>query len=486
MRIASRLVLTLGLSIVLIVAIYAVASQRQREKMLQAAVVHETETLGSTLQVVVNNALRDGRSADLHRVLAEVIENPETFVSAVYDGEGRLLAGGSDQDIGCLSAFLPEMGKNATDQRGWATCGGQVRWVALPVRQPAATLLLARRATVMEQDIRTSRLRHLVLALVLATTVALIIHLVLYRTLSLPLAEVMRGVRALQEAGPSTSIRVPGSAGELRDLARAFNAMAAQLEAKRQSLLRESDERLALERRLKEAEKFAMLGRLSGGLAHELGSPLGVIEMRAERILAEPNSSPAVGRQAEEIIGEVDRITRLVRALLHAGRQHGVERHPVDLTDVARTVADEIEPSAKAAEVRMEVQVPCSSLLVPGDATLLRHVVFNLALNAVQALSNHSGRRIVRIQLRQDGRRARVVVEDTGPGIAREHLDHLFEPFFTTKPLGEGTGLGLAISRGIVEEHGGELHIELPEEGGVRAVVVLPTVNTSETTWKAA
>ncbi|MDP9348596.1 MAG: HAMP domain-containing histidine kinase [Gemmatimonadota bacterium] len=338
----------------------------------------------------------------------------------------------------------------------------------------------------MERDIRASRVRHLVLALVLATTVALVIHLVLRRTLSLPLAEVIRGVRALQEAGPPTTIHVPGSAGELADLARAFNAMAGQLEAKRQALLRESDERLALERHLKEAEKFAMLGRLSGGLAHELGSPLGVIEMRAERILAERASSPATRRQAEEIISEVNRIARLVHALLHAGRQHGVEHRPVDLGEVIRTVADEIVPSASAAGVRLEVRGPATPLLVGGDATLLRHALFNLAVNAVQALSSYPGERSIGIQLRQEGRWAWVVVEDTGPGIAREHLDHLFEPFYSTKPLGEGTGLGLAISRGIVEEHGGELRIELPEEGGVRAVVVLPTMKTSEKTPKAA
>lgn len=486
MRIANRLVLLLGFSVVAVISLSALVSQRQREIMLQDALIQETETLAWTLQVVVNNALRDRRFADLHLVLGEVVEDPETFVGAVFDPWGRVVAGGADRDLACLQGTVPEVRSVRTARRGWVDCDGPVRWIALPLNGAEGTLLVARRATLMERDIRTSRIRHLLLALALATTMALVIHLVLRRVLSLPLLEVMRGVHDLQEAGPPTTIRVSRSAGEIGDLAHAFNAMAEELESRRKSLLREADERLALERRLKEAEKFAMLGRLSGGLAHELGSPLGVIELRAERILALSTSSPDVRRQAEEVLGEVDRITRLVHALLHAGRQHGVARHPVDLGEVIRAVVDEIEPSADAAGVRIEVRAPTAPLSVGGDATLLRHALFNLAINAVQALSTHPGRRIVRIELRQDDGPARVVVEDTGPGIAREHLGHLFEPFFTTKPLGEGTGLGLAISRGIVEEHGGELRVELPEEGGVRVVMALPAGNTSGTTRKAA
>ncbi|MBW3630127.1 MAG: HAMP domain-containing histidine kinase, partial [Gemmatimonadetes bacterium] len=373
-----------------------------------------------------------------------------------------------------------------TARHGWVHCDGVVHWIALPLRSSAGTLLLARRATLMERDIRTSRLRHLVLAVALAGTVGLVIHLVLLRLLTRPLAEVLRGVRRLEEAGPAAPVHIRGSPGELGHLATAFNSMAEQLEFKRQSLLRESDERLALERRLKEAEKFAMLGRLSGGLAHELGSPLGVIEMRAESILAEPNASPGSRRQAREIMGEVDRIAQLVRALLHAGRRHGVARSPVDLTEVAQAVVAEVRPQAKGAGVRLEVPGPGAPVLVEGDATLLRHVVFNPAVNAIQALATHRGTRIIRIRLGQEGSLVHLVVEDTGPGIASEHVNQLFEPFFTTKPVGEGTGLGLAISRGIVEEHGGELRLELPGEGGVRAVIVVPAAGTSDDIRQAA
>jgi signal transduction histidine kinase len=486
MRIANRLVLLLGCSVAVVVSGYTLIAQRQRESMLRDALVRETEVLAWTVQVVVKNALRDRRFADLDRVLGEVVENPETLAGAVFDSRGNLVAGGADRSSACLPQIAREIRGLVTARRGWVHCDGAVHWIALPVRSSAETLLLARRATLMERDIRTSRIRHLVLALALAGTLGLVIHLVLLRLLTRPLGEVLRGVRRIEEAGPAVPLQIRGRSGELGHLARAFHSMAEQLEAKRQSQLREFDERLALERRLKEAEKFAMLGRLSGGLAHELGSPLGVIEMRAESILAEPGASSGSRRQAREIMGEVDRIAQFVRALLHAGRRHGVAHSPVDLAEVARAVAAELRPRANAGGVRLDAPGPGAPVLVEGDATLLRHVVFNLAVNAIQALSAHAGTRIIRIRLAQEGGRVHLVVEDTGPGIASEHVNQLFEPFFTTKPAGEGTGLGLAISRGIVEEHGGELRLELPVDGGVRAVIVMPAAGTSDNFRNAA
>ncbi|HZG41367.1 MAG TPA: HAMP domain-containing sensor histidine kinase [Longimicrobium sp.] len=469
-----------------VVSGYTLIAQRQRESMLRDALVRETEVLAWTVQVVVKNALRDRRFADLDRVLGEVVENPETLAGAVFDSRGNLVAGGADRSSACLPQIAREIRGLVAARRGWVHCDGAVHWIALPVRSSPETLLLARRATLMERDIRTSRIRHLVLALALAGTLGLVIHLVLLRLLTRPLGEVLRGVRRLEEAGPAVPLQIRGRSGELGHLARAFHSMAEQLEARRQSQLREFDERLALERRLKEAEKFAMLGRLSGGLAHELGSRLGVIEMRAESILAEPGASSGSRRQAREIMGEVDRIAQFVRALLHAGRRHGVAHSPVDLAEVARAVAAELRPRANAGGVRLDAPGPGARVLVEGDATLLRHVVFNLAVNAIQALSAHAGTRIIRIRLAQEGGRVHLVVEDTGPGIASEHVNQLFEPFFTTKPAGEGTGLGLAISRGIVEEHGGELRLELPVDGGVRAVIVMPAAGTSDNFRKAA
>jgi signal transduction histidine kinase len=346
--------------------------------------------------------------------------------------------------------------------------------VVLPLRAPASTLLLARRATVMDREVAASRQRHLLLTLTLTAAAALVILLVLQRTLSRPLAEIMRGVHSLGDLGRRSPVRVHGSAGELASLASAFNSMTAQLEEQQRKMLMEAEERVALERRLREAEKFAVIGRLSGGLAHELGSPLSVIGMRAEAIAAAPAASPLLRRQAEKITDEVDRIAGLVRGLLHIARRHGVDPELIDLTGVVRRAVADVQGPSKAAGVRLEVDMPDSPLLIRGEATLLRHTLLNLLLNAVHALSDHTGDRRLSLRVEQDRERVRVIVEDTGPGIPADLLEYVFDPFFTTKDVGQGTGLGLSISRGIVEEHGGTLRLEPGENGGVRATVVLP------------
>ena len=475
MRISTRLALLLGATFAVIMLSYAGISLEQRVRLLRGALIGETETLASTLRIVTDNALRDRRSGDLARVFAEVVADPETVVAAVTDRAGRVVVGGAGGDDACLRRVLPRAPVGPGGARGWADCGTRVRWVVLPAAPPAGAVVLARRATVIEHEVADTRRRLLLLTLALVTAAAGIVHGVLRRTLSVPLAAILGGIRSLGGARPPRPIHVSPAAGELHELALAFNAMAAELDERERSLLREGEERVALERRLREAEKFAVIGRVSGGLAHELGSPLAVIAMRADAVAAEPGATAAARRNAEGIAAEVERITRLVEGLLYVGRRRGIEPAPLDLRAVAREVVESLAATGLAAGVEVEVRAPATPVVVRGQATLLRHVLLNLARNALQALAAApgGGRRIAVRGEEGDGE-ARVVVEDNGPGIAPEHLAHVFEPFFTTKGVGEGAGLGLAVSRGIVEEHGGELRVE-STGAGVRAVVVLPT-----------
>ncbi|HEX2191286.1 MAG TPA: ATP-binding protein [Longimicrobiaceae bacterium] len=459
MRISTRLALTLGAAFALIMVSYAAVSTEQRVRLLRHGLTAETETLASTLRIVTANALRDRRRRDLDQVFREVVDDPETVVAAVTDAGGRVIAGGVTGDPVCLERLQAARAPGAAGARGWDDCGTRLRWVALPTGVAGASVILARRATLIEREVAASRRRLLLLTLALTSAAVVIVHLVLRRTLSAPLGEILGGIRALGEPGLPRPIRLGPAAGELQELAGTFNAMVAEL-----------DER---GRRLREAEKFAVIGRVSGGLAHELGSPLAVIAMRADAVGAEPGASEAARRNAQGIAAEVDRITKLIDGLLYVGRRRGIQQAPVDLAETVLGAVEHVAPGARAAGVRLEAGAPAEPVVVQGQATLLRHVVLNLLRNAVQALAPLGEGRVV-VAVEHDGGRARVVVEDDGPGIAPGDLAHVFEPFFTTKEVGEGTGLGLAVSRGIVEEHGGSLVLESPPGGGVRAVVELP------------
>ncbi len=473
MRIATRLVLSSVLTIVVVMTAYGLLSLRQRGFLISDALVRETETLAHAMQIVANNAIRDEQLANFHLVLERIAADPDMYVSALIAPDGEILAGGPAEAVDCILPLLPLSTSVAQELHIWTECDDRFRLVVLPALPPAHALLMARRTTVVERDTASSQRRILFTILLLATLASLAIILVLRETLSKPLAEIMRSVHLM--GGPETPPRVtePPS-GELAELAAAFNEMISRLEGKRRSLIQETEERIALERRLRRAETFAALGRLTGGLAHELGSPLNVIGVRAEAIQGDLSASASTRHQAEEIVAEMDRMTELVKNLIHVARGHAVQRVPIDLGQLIRSIEADFAATAEEAQVELTVEIRDLAGPVMGDAALLKHAVANLVMNALQAAAAGNGDRRVSLRLSSEHKTARIVVRDWGSGIAEDIWPHLFEPFFTTKDVGQGTGLGLAITLGIVEEHGGIVTIENAPVSGVVATIELP------------
>ncbi len=485
MRLAHQLVLGASAVVAIVMSIYGVTTLRQRERLMGDALVRETETLAHTVQIVANSAIRNRQTDRLDRVLGRILRDPDLAMSVVLDSAGRLMAGGPPESLACVERLLPSPGQRR-EMHVWADCAGRVRLVMLPVQRPAEVVVLARRTTDMDRDFAASRRQIAITSIALAVLGSLAILAVVRVWLTKPLANIMAGVQQL--GGPQIRpqrVTVPRAAGELQRLAGAFNEMVERLDREQRTLLRETEERIALERRLRHSELFAALGRLTGGVAHELGSPLGVIGVRAEAIQDSPNAPADVLRHAEAIGHEVDRIARLIRDLVHVGRRHGAGADRVDLVPLVLSTADALRRDAEGNEIDVQVTVPDERLHVRGDATLLHHALYGVGLNAVQALRGHAGMRTVRISLERAGAMARVVVEDTGPGIPSADYARVFEPFFTTKDVGEGTGLGLAISAGIAEEHGGVLTLAPAAGGGVRAHLDLPTAPAGDETAPA-
>ncbi|HYJ79777.1 MAG TPA: ATP-binding protein, partial [Longimicrobiaceae bacterium] len=458
MRLAHQLVLGSSAVVAVVMTIYGVTALRQRERLIGDALVRETETLAHAIQIVANSTIRKEHTA-LDRALKRIQKDPDIAISAVVDSAGRLLAGGPAGSLACVDTIIARTGP-LTEMHVWADCGGRVRLVVLPLQRPAEALIIARRTTVMERDTATSRRQLLVTSLALAVLGSLAILAVLRLWLAAPLGEILSGVRRLGGPALPRPVSVPRAAGELQQLARAFNEMVERLEGKQQALVREVEERIGLERRLRDAELFAALGRLTGGVAHELGSPLGVIGMRAEAIQSSPGAGVELRRHAESIAAEVERIARLVRDLVHVARRHGPATGRVELGDIVHATAEALRHEADAAGVTLRVEVPGDRLTVVGDQMLLRHALYGVGLNAVQAMRGHPGERLLSIALQRMNGAACVRVEDTGPGIPAEDYGRVFEPFFTTKDVGEGTGLGLSVAYGIARDHGGWIAVE--------------------------
>ncbi len=480
MRLAQQLVLGSSAAVAVVMTIYAVTTLTQRERIITQALVRETETLARTLQIVAASGVRTGQTKELSRVLNRVLDDPDMALSAVLDSRGQVMAGGPKADMACVRPVIARAGR-VPEIHTWADCGGRVRLVVLPLPPPAEALVIARRTTVIDAVQAQSRRSILLTGLAMALLGSAAIVLVLRRWLAAPLARIMAGVGQLGGPEIPRPIAVPrGAARELRDLAGAFNEMVDRLQGKQDTLIRETEERIALERRLRESEVFAAVGRLTGGVAHELGSPLGVISVRADAIQASADATPELKRQAAAIGNEVDRIAGLVRDLLHVARRHGSPDEVVEIGSVVADVVRSLEADAEKTGVALRVDVPAGGVRVRGDERLLRHALYGVTLNSLQALDGHAGERVVRIAVEPGAGEAVVVVEDTGPGIPAELYPRVFEPFFTTKDVGSGSGLGLAISAGIAEEHGGTLTLAPAAQSGVRAELRLPLANHRE------
>ena len=217
------------------------------------------------------------------------------------------------------------------------------------------------------------------------------------------------------------------------------------------------------------AEHLAMAGTLSASVAHEVRNPLGVISGMAELLLERAAPGTREHALAGDILGEVERLNRVVTGFLDFARPSPPEPRRVEVEAlVARTVSL-LQASLARRKIEVVTDVPPGLAPVVADAGRIEQVLLNLVLNARDAMP---GGGTLTLQARPAGRRVELSITDTGSGIAPSVRARLTEPFFTTKE--RGTGLGLAVVRRIVEEHGGRLLIASAEGRGTSFSFTLP------------
>ena len=243
---------------------------------------------------------------------------------------------------------------------------------------------------------------------------------------------------------------------------------------------RSTEEAFKLEERLRQGERLEALGRLAGGVAHDLNNLLTIILGNAE--LARSETGGVDDRALGEIRGASERAAALTRRLLAFGRR---QLYAPGLIDVGRTVAA-FEPLLRRllpedVELILEREPGPASVL--GDPAQLEQVVMNLVANARDAMPE-GGQVRVSTSLAAPARLERepdlpedavwLVVTDGGAGMTAEVKAHLFEPFFTTKPPAKGTGLGLATVHGIVSQSGGRIFVDSKPGRGTSFAIALP------------
>jgi signal transduction histidine kinase len=250
------------------------------------------------------------------------------------------------------------------------------------------------------------------------------------------------------------------------ELARAGRQLARDLETQGAELRHTAE-------RARAAEQLASLGTLVAGLAHEIGTPMGVIQGHAKLLESKVSDEQALWR-VRTIQEQIARISKIIQSLLNMARPSRSARVPVALAALLDDTLAFLREKLQRRDIHLERELDAAAT-VSADPERLQQVFLNLFLNAADAMPE-GGELRVSLRTEESGDVA-IEVSDSGAGISERDAQHIFDPFFTTKPAGEGNGLGLSVARGIVTEHGGTIEVRSQPSIGTTFRVVLPAAS---------
>jgi len=246
-----------------------------------------------------------------------------------------------------------------------------------------------------------------------------------------------------------------------------------------------------LEGRLRQAQKLEAIGTLAGGIAHDFNNILAAILGYGELAHKGAAEGSALRRHLDAAMSAAMRAKSLVERILAFSRSGIGERVPVHVRSVVAEALDGVATTMPPG-TRLQRRLDCGDAAVLGDPTQVHQVVMNLCANALQSMQSNPAGGTLTVTLDcldegaplcatcelPPGRYVRLVVRDTGGGIAPNVLERIFDPFFTTREIGVGTGLGLSLVHGIVSDLGGGIDVASKVGEGSTFTVYLPWQDT--------
>ena len=231
-------------------------------------------------------------------------------------------------------------------------------------------------------------------------------------------------------------------------------------------------------------DRLASLGLLASSLAHEIGTPLGVIRSRAELARKKAIDNTSLSNDMDTVILQIDKITKLVNSLLHLARgKHSSTASAVNFNKIIQDILTLLQHEFDRKSIELKAHVP-ENIFVKAEDGPLGQVLLNLLINSVHAIEeeqekgrkeNHSV--TLSVDIKND--LVEIVITDTGCGIPEKNIPQLFKPFFTTKDIGHGTGLGLATSYQLIQSWNGSITVKSDGVSGATFTIRLPKISNS-------
>ncbi len=295
--------------------------------------------------------------------------------------------------------------------------------------------------------------------------VALVIAVIIGWQFTRPIQELASAARRVADSQLDFRVNIFRN-DEVGQLAETFNEMIDGLKHKRE-----------LEEKLNQAERSAVIGRLTQSVAHEIRNPLNVINLSIDLVRnkfapEDEKKRNQFTRLLSSIKDEIVRLNRMVSDLLNYGRPANLAVQKFDMRELVDETLALVRPQADDQGVEIKVDEDATPAEVNGDREKLKSCLSNIAINALQAMP--AGGSLSASVHKMNGD-VEIIISDTGVGISQENIDKIFAPYFSTKQT--GFGLGLAVTKKIIEEHQGSVDVQSEVGLGTTFTVKLDAAN---------
>ncbi len=457
---------------------------REFEQQMELRMQEDIELVARSIQLPISTAMVRRDALDVQQALDSAFQLEQVFGVYVYDARGDLVATSGPRspslDRRHEARLITATGsQGAFDDRH----GREVFSFFLPLSDAGGRIIgllqITRDVTRFKAYLAQMRWQGGVAIGLLSLVFLLVVLIGHHRAVG---RHVTRLAGAMHRVGQGErGLRAPEQGPqELRHLATAMNAMIARREDSDRALETQRAQQAELEEKLRQSEKLAAIGQLAAGVAHELGTPLGVIAGRAQRARRRVAEDARAAAEMDSLLTELGRVEHIVRQLLNFARRNPLNRRAVAIGALVADVVSRVRMSSRRPQIPVIIEAvgtaeAAAQQTLSVDPLRLEQALGNLVENAIHAAREQVWVRYGPIGPEADPKLEIAVIDD-GPGVAAADADRLFEPFFTTKPGGEGTGLGLAVAQAAIADHGGDLRLDRDGTPGSRFTITLPVL----------
>lgn len=450
-----------------------ILEQRTTERLEE-----DIELIARAIQLPLSHALQRGHEGTVERALESAFSINRVYGIYVYDVGGQPIYSSGAEG----AEMSRERAATLADRREQA---GEFRQAGreevfsffVPLvdagERVNGLLQITRRGSEFDEYIAEVRNTSLQIILGAGVLMGIAIFLAQGWWIARPILRMNQSLQRIENGSLSHRLDRPGPA-ELRALAVGINRMLDSIVASNDRLAEQRAQQDALQQQLYQSEKMAALGQLAAGVAHELGSPLSIIDGKVQQLRRSDDLPARVTTGIDAIKSQTRRMEDIIRQLLdYGGGSREVRRVRPDYP--LKSVLDIEEASlTQNLDIAVCISPEVENVLIEVDPIRLEGALANLLRNGVQAAHTR-----LDISCMIVDHSVQYCFEDDGDGVSPEITGKIFEPFFTTKRPGEGTGLGLALAQGVASEHGGRIEF-CNVDGGARFCLLLPLRSTDD------